>query len=404
MSAPAVAPVPSRGEPTTAPGVSSVDAAVALGPLLRRRAAAAEAASSQPSDVVAAIEDAGLFRLGTPAGLGGLEVEPPAIVETIEAVSRADGSAGWTTLIGNSGLFLAWMDQGLAAGLLDGHPEAAMTGAIAPEGRAVPEPGGLRLSGRWRFMSGCPHARVFSSGFLVTDGPGTGPPRMIGDRPDWRWAVYPATAAEIVPTWTDAVGLRGTGSHDVVVEGLLVPEGHTVMPFYDPPVVDGALFRMPFFSLLKVLLVGVPLGVARHALDAFGEYARTKVRSGPGPIAAEDDVQIRYGIAEASVRAARAHVLDEVRRMWATVQAGDDPTDADRGALTLAVSGAFRTCLAAVDDLFALAGAGALYAGDEIQRCWRDLHAAAAHRAVGRAQWQGGAKALLGLPVDRAWL
>ncbi|MCW0213742.1 MAG: acyl-CoA dehydrogenase family protein [Pseudonocardia sp.] len=414
MSAPTAGPdaVTGRTRPrqeTATPGESRpaigaedlVARAAGLGPLLRERAAEAESAATLPRDVVSAIADAALFRLTLPRGLGGVEADPVTVLHVVETLARADGSAAWTTVIGNSGLFLAWMDQGLAADLLADDPGAAMTGTIAPEGRGIPEPGGLRVGGRWTFNSGCPHAALFCNGLLVMDGPR---PRMVGDRPDWRWAVYPARHATIIPTWTGAMGLRGTGSHDVAVDGLFVPDGHTVMPFHDPPVADGALYRMPFFSLLKSMLVGIPLGIARHALDEFTDYARTKVRNGPGPIAEEADVQIRLGIAEAAVAGARAHVLDELGRMWQAVLAGDRPPDADLARLTLAVNAAMQACLGAVDETFALAGAHCLYAGDTIQRCWRDVHAAAQHRAVGRAQWQGGAKALLGLDVDRAWL
>ncbi|GAA4542728.1 acyl-CoA dehydrogenase family protein [Pseudonocardia xishanensis] len=388
--------------PTVVPFVSDpVAAAAALTPLLRERAAEAERLATLPPDVVSAVTDAGLFRLWTPRGLGGAELPPPVMFRVIETLAAADGSAGWATMIGNSGLFLAWMDQDLAAGLLDGRPEHAMTGTFNPEGRGVPEPGGLRLSGRWVFNSGCPHARLYSTGFLAMDGPR---PRMVDGRPDWRWAVYPAAVATIVPAWEGALGLRGSGSHDVVVEGVLVPEGHTVMPFYEPPVVDSALYRVPFFSLIKMMMVAVPLGIARHALDLLGELARTKVRSGPGPLAEEQDVQIRIGLAEAGLRGARAHVLDEMESLWARALAGDVPSDAERGRFTLAVNAALQASLVAVDEAFTLAGARALYADDEIQRCWRDLHATAQHRVFGRAQWQGGAKALLGLEIDRAWL
>jgi len=378
-----------------------VAAAAAITPLLRERAAEAERAATLPADVVAAVTEAGLFRLWTPRGLGGAELPPPVMFSVVETLATADGSAAWATMIGNSGLFLAWMDQDLAAGLLDGHPEHAMTGTFSPEGRGIPEPGGLRLSGRWVFNSGCPHSRLFCTGYLTYDGPR---PRMLDGRPDWRWAVYPAASATIVPAWEGALGLRGSGSHDVVVEDVLVPEGHTVMPFYEPPVVDSALYRVPFFSLLKMMMAAVPLGIARHALDLLAELARTKVRSGPGPIAEEQDVQIRIGLAEAGLRGARAHVLDEMAGLWAKALAGDEPTDAELGRFTLAVNAALQASLVVVDEAFALAGARALYAGDEIQRCWRDLHAVAQHRVFGRAQWQGGAKALLGLEVDRAWL
>ena len=82
---------------------------------------------TMPPDLAARVEEAGLFALWLPRGLGGLELDPLTIVDVIEELSRADGSAGWTTLIGNSSAFLAWLDPDVARELIGGRPYGAST-------------------------------------------------------------------------------------------------------------------------------------------------------------------------------------------------------------------------------------------------------------------------------------
>jgi alkylation response protein AidB-like acyl-CoA dehydrogenase len=92
---------------------------------------------------------------------------------------------------------------------------------------------------------------MISVGFVVV-GP-DGAPRTVGERRVMRWAVLPATELHVLPTWNAAAGLRGSGSHDVLAEGVFVPVEHTLMPFFEPPQASGALYRVPFFTAVRSL-------------------------------------------------------------------------------------------------------------------------------------------------------
>ena len=106
----------------------------------------------------------------SPGPLGGFELDPATTVEIFEEISRADGSAGWTIVIGNSTAFFAWLDPAVAKELIGDHPDFVSTSMWAPLGQATPErPGRFTVSGRWPFNSGCPHAAWLQVGVLVTD-------------------------------------------------------------------------------------------------------------------------------------------------------------------------------------------------------------------------------------------
>ncbi|WP_219418011.1 acyl-CoA dehydrogenase family protein [Pseudonocardia nigra] len=365
---------------TTDHAASTLQAARELAPEIRDRALEGERLRTMPPDLAERVEAAGLFAMCLPRALGGLELDPVTIVRVTEELSYADGSAGWTVLIGGSSAFLAWLEPGVAGELLGDRPYAASTCMIAPSGRAVVDPAGVTVDGRWAFNSGVSHARVSQVGAVVMDGDR---PRMLdGHGPDWRLAYFGTEQARIVDTW-DSAGLRGTGSHDLVVEGLRVPAEQFVNPLFAAPRHDGPLWRFPFFANLNVTMMGFPLGVARRALDEFVELARTKTR-GPERLRVADDrhVQMQLAVAEGGVQSARAFAFDVLGELWDTACAGDPLSDDQRARLSLAAQQAMRASVAAVDAVFRLAGAGAVYADQALQRCFRDLHTADGHTFV----------------------
>jgi alkylation response protein AidB-like acyl-CoA dehydrogenase len=205
-------------------------------------------------------------------------------------------------------------------------------------------------------------------------------PQMIPEQgPDWRLAYFPRSDADIVDNW-NVLGLRATGSNDVVVRSLRVAEEHTIRPFFEPARHDGALWRLPFFTLVGVALVGVPLGIARRALDEFTALATTKLRAGTSePVAADTAAQVAFANAEAGLRSARAFVLDEASALWDTALAGDPPSLKQRAGFQLAAQHVMRAARQAVDTTFDLTGASAVHATHPLQRCFRDLRTANQH-------------------------
>jgi alkylation response protein AidB-like acyl-CoA dehydrogenase len=181
---------------------------------------------------------------------------------------------------------------------------------------------------------------------------------------------------------------------------VLVPVERTANPIFEPARHDDPHFRWTFFALLSSLMAGFPLGVARRALDEFAALAVTKGRGGPTPLAAEQATQLAVAHTEGAVRAARCLVHGSLSSAWDTALAGDRITLAQRTAIRLASANAMRAAVEAVDAVFALAGGSALYDGNPLQRCWRDVHAAAAHIYYSNQHIARGGALVLGQPTE----
>jgi alkylation response protein AidB-like acyl-CoA dehydrogenase len=372
------------------------DAVRQLAPELSARAVEGEALGTMPADLADRAKQAGLFRLALPRSLGGLELDPAAQVEVFEELSRADGSAGWTIIIGNSTAFFAWLDPAVASAMIGGKPNFASTSMFSPDGRAVPAgPGIFSVAGRWPFNSGCPHAEWLQVGVFVMDGE---TPRLRAEGvPDWRFAFVPREVAAIEDTW-HAAGLRGTGSHHLSLSAQRVPEEHLAAPFFEPARHDGPLWRLPLFTQAAIALSGFPLGVARRALDEFTELAQRKVRGGAAQTVAQDGhAQVELARAEAGLQAARAFVFAAIADLWDSACAGHPPSLAQRARMLLATNQAMRAAVAAVDGVFRLAGAGAVYDDQALQRCFRDIYTANQHVLFSAGRDQAFAKLRLGI-------
>lgn len=232
-------------------------------------------------------------------------------------------------------------------------------------------------------------------GGCVVHGDGAVPPRMM---------LLPAHEVEIVDTW-DTAGLRGTGSHDIVVQRRFVPTSRSVSLVADPPLADGALYRFPVFGLLALGIAGVALGVARAAVDELIRLAAEKRPSdGRRTLAERGVVQAEVARTEAAIGAARAYLFEQVAAAWDEARRGNAIPTARRTRLRLAATHAVGSAAAAVDAMYAAGGGTAIYAASPLQRCFRDVHTAAAHAMVAPATLELAGRLLLGLPTDTAML
>jgi len=376
--------------------IAALRSAVAeLVPAFHARADEGERLRTMPADLVIRAKEAGLFRLNLPRSLGGYELEPAVTVEILEEISRADGSAGWTLVIGNSTAFFAWLDPVVAKDLIGPAPDFISTSMWAPLGQATAQPGGFTVSGRWPLNSGCPHATWLQVGVPVTE---AGRPRTLAcGAPDWRFAFVPARSAVIEDTW-DAMGLCGTGSHHLSLSGVPVPAERLAAPFFEPARHDGPLWRIPLITLAAMFLAAVPLGIARRALQEFTALAARKVR-GPAAQSIGHDAaaQVELARAEGALAAARSFLFDAIGGVWDTACRGDEPSLAQRALVLLAANQAMRAGTEAVDRVFRPAGADAVFARHPLQRCLRDIHAAGQHILFSSGRDQAFAKVRLGI-------
>lgn len=373
--------------------MSITDSVGALTGEISERSQETEAGRSVPEELIRKIGATGALHLYVPRSMGGAQADPLVANAVIRELSRADGSTGWTSMILNTTFFSCWLDPEVAGGMLATDRELGMAGLFGPIGRTEPaDDGALRLSGRYPFNSGAPHATWFCQGAFVE----------VGDQPQWRFMFVPASDVEILDTWHVA-GLRGTASHDVVVDGALVPLERTTNPIFEQARHPEPHFRWSFFALLASLMSGFPLGVARRALDEFEALAHRKGRGGMEPLATEQVVQLEVARCEGALGAAEAFVSDALERAWETAVRGDEIDLPQRQAIRLAASNAMRIGIDVVDTTFRLAGGGALYEHSPLQRCWRDIHAGSNHIFFSPNQLAHAGRSILGQPADE-WL
>jgi alkylation response protein AidB-like acyl-CoA dehydrogenase len=357
-----------------------------------------EAMRCTPPRVVEALASAGLFQMFLPRAIGGPELPPLVAFRAIEEISKADGSVGWSTMIATVlSLFTGWLDTDIARAMVGTPADLRAAGSLRPQGEARETHGGYRVSGRWNFASGVTYADWVYCTCRVMDGSA---PRMSAAAvPLTRAAWIPASAARIDDTWS-VVGLRGTGSHDFIVDDIFVDKQHT-SSFADPPLEGGQLYNpRTFFVTLWVVTAANALGIARGAIDTFVDLAGRSSTSSPLPLRDRPAVQSRVAEAEAILSAARAFVLDAVGTVW---DGGPDQSLAIAKA-RLAITHGMHEAVRAVDLVFHAAGTNAIFSGNPLERHFRDIHVVVQHNAAFAVHYESAGKVLLGLrPTEPGW-
>jgi alkylation response protein AidB-like acyl-CoA dehydrogenase len=351
---------------TTAP--APLAALGLLVPHIEQARAVSAAQRRLPDELARAMAEAGLFRLLVPRALGGLELDPLAAADVVEAASRIDGSAGWAVMIGAQSAWLASFLPPPVAEQIVGGPAATLAGVLRPGGRAAAIDGGYRVSGRWSFASGCTYADHLY-GTCVTE-----QPRAL------RLVYVPAAAATVIDTWR-SVGLRATGSHDFTLQDVTVADDWTLpMPALGTAPHDGPLYRDGYQNLTFVLQAAQALGVARGALVAFTELAAGTTRWLSGAALRDRPVvQVTVARAEAKVASARAWLRETVADVWDTILGGDPPSPQQRIRVRLAITHGISAAVGVADVLQQVAGAAAVPEDHPLQRGFQDLRTAAAH-------------------------
>ncbi|MGL5823326.1 MAG: acyl-CoA dehydrogenase family protein [Nocardioides sp.] len=398
VAGPPAAPA-SAAEMPPASAAEILARARAIAPMLRERAADIENERRLPHDVVEALRGTGVFRMGFNRGWGGPELDSMAQTEVIEALAYGDAGAAWCAMIGSdSGLYAQFLDESTAAEMFTSL-DMVTAGLLFPIGRAELVPGGYRLSGRWPFGSGITHADwVISGAFIYRNGqPEPGPE---GDPHDSKLFLVSRADVEVIDTW-HTTGLAGSGSCDYLISDVFVPAGRALTldtvrngagPLAQPEV---HMRNMP----------GVPLGVARAALDHVREVAGSRMSPGVGAMAEDYRTQVTIADCEADYAATRHGVYAAMRREHEVLSAGgslDDLTADERAALPLSRRHAFRTARSIVTRLYDLLQTGSIYRRSPMDRWLRDTNTMCQHVvAQDRILQSAGAYLLGGTPSFR---
>ena len=369
-----------------------------LGPI-RSASAEIEAGRQLPGHIVQLMRDAGVFEVAVPRSWGGPEFDPITQARGIELLSTADGSAGWCAMIGcDTGYVSAFLDDAVGRELFK-DPAQASVFVLSPGGVAVPVDGGYTVTGNWSFASGSTHAKVYALGCLAKTDAG---PRMVNENtPEIRVVVLPSEQAEVIDTWT-TTGVRGSGSHDVSVTGVFVPEARTFAMF-ERAKRPGPLYALP--NLFTAKMGAVPLGIARGAIDDILAMAATKRSLGTSvPIAEQPWLQTAVAVAETKLGQARAFYYEALGDVWAQLVDSGRASLTSRARLHLSYAGAIDRALEIVDAMYRAGGSSSLYARGTLDRRLRDIHTIAQHVVSSPQTVADSGKVLLGLPVPNALL
>lgn len=363
---------------TDGEGVSLVDIARSLEPLIREHAEVLEEGRIPPP-LVEALHDAGVFKAMLAREVGGLEVEPVEWLRMIEELTRINASVGWLAFI-QSGIGLTFLDPERFERFRErggGRLILAMNlGRMA--GKAVKVEGGYRISGRWPFASGSPFATWLGGLSAICDSGGS-PILADGGRPQPLLAIWPADQARLIDTW-DGLGLRGTGSGDFEISDLFVPEDQVNPEFFGTPTYDRALFRIK--EMPEIGHAAHALGVASAAMESFVDAVNTRPLPGSTRQMAMGHMQahqIAFARADAAIRAARALLYQTVRAVYEDAKAHPEVALELRVRLREANIFTVRAAKEAVGLIFEMAGSGAVYRGRVIEQAFRDINTAANH-------------------------
>lgn len=365
---------------TTSQGV--LDAVRDLLPGFRERADEAERLRQVPEQSVKELEETGFFRLLQPKRYDGIEGDPIDFYTAVKEIASADGSTGWiSSVLGVHPWQLALFADEAQQAVWGADTSVRLSSSYAPTGKAVLTEGGYNLSGKWSFSSGSAHASWVLLGGLVFN--------EDGNVVDFKTFLVPREKYEIVDVW-NVVGLRGTGSNDIVVEETFVPEAFTLSMSdtgrcFGPgqEVNDSNLYKLPFHSLFTSTITTPIIGMAQGAYAEHVQMQQQRVRAAYlGEKASSDPfAAVRIARAGSEIDAAWALLMNNLREEIALVERGEKiPLQLRLKVRRDQVLGTQRA-IDAIDDLFEASGGRALAEGTYLQRAWRDAHAGRVHAA-----------------------
>lgn len=346
-------------------------------------------------DIIQKLKQLGVYRAFVPKRFGGDEISPRQFCELIERLSMADGSVGWVASFGMSPAYLGSLPEATLKELYKDSSDIVFAGGIFPPQSAELVDDCFMVNGRWKFSSGCKGADIVGVGIAPKKhNESQGLPRM---------AVLPAHKAKIEMTW-DTVGLKGTGSHDLVVENVSVPEAWTFVRG-EPSKLPEPFFKYPSLSLATQVLTVVGIGVAAAALDEFKKLAPGKASiTGGAEIANRPVTQYEFSQAQAEFLAARNWFYQTMDVVWNEILAGRQPAAQQISDMRLSCTHAARVSARVARKMQMLAGMTAIYTNNPFSRFVNDTNVVTQHAFMGDNTLQNAGAMSFGLNPTPGYL
>lgn len=366
----------------TAANVSHLDRARALRGLIEHEAENTEANGTVPPAIIQAFRDAELFWVLCPKELGGAGESVLTYLDTIEEVSRSDGSTGWTLMANSTATTVAatqCSDEHVQR-MFGGPRKPIMALAFAPSGRCTAQDGKLRGGGRFGFGSGISHADWVSGGLMVhVDGK---PEMLEGGMPKVVGAFVPRNTIRLHGNW-DVTGLRGTGSYDFEIPETDIDPSWTFNQYFTEPKRGGAVSAIGTHAYACLGHTAVVFGMARRALEEIARMASVRKRLGStGTIAESPLFQSDFMKFEAMFQEARAHLVDVYRDAEDTARTGATVSHVQHARMRQAATRGHMVAKEVVQFAFSAGASGSLRNPSVLGRLLRDVSVAAQHIIV----------------------
>lgn len=305
-----------------------------------------------PTELVQEAAAAGLYTLTLPKDAGGEQVDLLTMIDVVAELTSHVAALGWNVMIAQGCGFIGWGAPPMAQEILDHgtHPIFACALAATGTGEELPDTGEgvfYRVTGRWFINSGCQNADWFIAAFGIRSPDGT--ERHWGED-GVRFALLPMGNLRVEETW-NVLGLRATGSHDVIIDdAILVPHHLTFNPFHEPSPRDAPLYKVSYFNYLMAMMAGPVIGLGRRALNA----ATSDLADEAGNVTAANAL-ILYRI-ENALRASEAGTRSAITQMWDEVAREGAAGLSTRARVVGAVQHTQRATAAATRELMTLTG------------------------------------------------
>jgi 3-hydroxy-9,10-secoandrosta-1,3,5(10)-triene-9,17-dione monooxygenase len=330
-------------------------------------------------ETIQELTNAGLARLLTPKIWGGYELGFDTFADAVIEIGKADASAAWCySFLNIHAWFLAHYSEEAQRDVWEHSPDVALADSFIPTSQVTRVEGGYRISGNWPWVSGIDHCEwCMLAGFTPTE---------TGGAPDLNVFLLPRSDYEIEDTWFVA-GLKGSGSKNVVVKDAFIPAHRVVnlIALSDGNAPGAVLNRHPMYqhplmALFEIALVTPILGATMGAYEVWREVMRTKYTRLTGlPLNAFTHQQIRLTESAAEISSARLllqQTLDVGRQ--------EGPLTFDQRMLNHRnFAYIAQLCVRVVERIYVSSGGNTNYDSHPLQRFWRDVHAMAAHAAIG---------------------
>jgi 3-hydroxy-9,10-secoandrosta-1,3,5(10)-triene-9,17-dione monooxygenase len=344
-------------------------------PMFRRNAAQARDERRVPQENIDALQEAGFFLALQPRHFGGFELDPQDFFRMQMAIAEACMSTAWAGgIVAVHAFQIALMDERAQQDVWGDDIHTRISSSYAPMGKVEPVEGGFKFSGRWGWSSGCDHCTWVLLGGILPDG-------------SYRTFLVPDSDYRIEDTW-HSMGLRGTGSNDIVVEDAFVPDYRTHkqndgFAGTNPGVSDDSadLYRLPWAQLFIRVVSTPAIGAARDALSLYTNLVRGKASGDITKLAGDTGTQMRIAEAANTLDEMTAVMLRNFDTMTAQLVAGEEIPLDQRILYRYQASLVIEKCMAVVDSLFSSAGGSSVFEGSEIQQRFLDIHTARAHVA-----------------------